>query len=90
LRGNFNRFKGGHWHDRRSGGGGFSKVQGNLSIRRSQGIPKCQSLFHRDPARRDELTGTLRGRFGKWLESLRKSVTNSPAGFQPEDATMLD
>jgi hypothetical protein len=49
-----------------------------------------QSLFHRDPARRDELTGTLRGRFGKWLESLRKSVTNSPAGFQPEDATMLD
>jgi hypothetical protein len=27
--------------------------------------------FDREPARRDELTGTLRGWFAQWLESLR-------------------
>jgi len=36
--------------------------------------------------RRDELTGTLRGSFGKWLESPRSTTANLPAGF-PEAAT---
>jgi hypothetical protein len=35
--------------------------------------------------RRDELTGTLGGSFGKWLESLRSTMANLPAGF-PEAA----
>jgi hypothetical protein len=36
--------------------------------------------------RRDDPTGTLRGSFGKWLESLRSTMANLPAGF-PEAAT---
>jgi hypothetical protein len=40
-----------------------------------------------DAGRRDELTGTLRSSFGKWLESLRSTMGNLPAGF-PEAATV--
>jgi hypothetical protein len=69
-------------------GGGFSKV-GIPAIRGSRAFVEWAS-FDCDPARRDELTGTLRGWFGKWLESLRKSLASLPSGFQPEDATMLD
>jgi len=44
------------------------------------------ATFDCDLARRDELTGTLRGWFGKWLESLRGTLAGLPARFQPEDA----
>jgi hypothetical protein len=43
------------------------------------------ATFDCDAARRDELTETLRGRFGKWLESLRDTMGRLPARF-PEDA----
>jgi hypothetical protein len=39
-----------------------------------------------DAGRDDELTGTLWGSFGKWLESLCSTMANLPAGF-PEAAT---
>ena len=35
-------------------------------------------------ARRDELTGTLRGWFAKWLESLRATLDRLPPGSPPE------
>ena len=37
------------------------------------------ATFDCEPVRRDELTGTLRGWFGKWLESLRVA-RSLPAG----------
>ena len=37
--------------------------------------------FDCDMARRDELTDTLQGWFGKWLESLRRSMESRPAKF---------
>jgi Polyketide cyclase / dehydrase and lipid transport len=43
------------------------------------------ATFDCDAARRDELIGTLQGRFGKWLESLRDTMGRLPARF-PEDA----
>jgi hypothetical protein len=39
------------------------------------------ATFDCDPARRGELTGTLQGWFGKWLESLRKSLVGSSPEF---------
>jgi hypothetical protein len=48
------------------------------------------ATFDCDPACRDELTGTLRGWFGKWLESLRKTQVSSLSRFQPEDAVAPD
>jgi hypothetical protein len=39
------------------------------------------ATFDCEPDSRDELTGTLRGWFGKWLESLRGTLENLPAGF---------
>jgi hypothetical protein len=44
------------------------------------------AAFDCDAGRRDELTGTLRNSFGKWLESRRSTMANLPAGF-PEAAT---
>jgi hypothetical protein len=46
------------------------------------------ATFDCDPGRRDELTGTLRGWFGKWLESLRDTLGSLPPKFQPEAATI--
>jgi hypothetical protein len=37
--------------------------------------------FDGEPARRDEVTETLRSWFGKWLESLRESMEPCPARF---------
>jgi hypothetical protein len=37
--------------------------------------------FDCETARRDELSATLRGWFGKWLESLRRSMETKPARF---------
>ena len=48
------------------------------------------ATFDCDPAGRDELTGTLRGWFAKWLESLRKSLARRSTGFQPENVTMVE
>jgi hypothetical protein len=42
--------------------------------------------WRNDAGHRDELAGTLRNSFGKWLESLRSAMANLPAGF-PEAAT---
>ena len=44
------------------------------------------ATFDCDAARRDELTGTLRVWFGKWLESLRTTLTKLPSGFPQEAA----
>jgi hypothetical protein len=48
------------------------------------------ATFDCDPTRRDELTETLRGWFGKWLESLRKTLAGRLCGFPPENAIMPD
>jgi hypothetical protein len=42
------------------------------------------ATFDCDPAGRDELTGTLQGWFGKWLESLRDTLERLPPRFPPE------
>ncbi len=44
------------------------------------------ATFDCDPVRRDELTGILRAWFGKWLESLRATLSNLPAGLPQEAA----
>jgi hypothetical protein len=46
------------------------------------------ATFDCDADRRDELTGTLQGWFGKWLESLRTTLSNLnlPSGFPREAA----
>lgn len=44
------------------------------------------ATFDCDAACRDELTGTLRVWFGKWLESLRTTLTKLPSGFPREAA----
>jgi hypothetical protein len=44
------------------------------------------ATFDCDAPRREELTGTLRSSFGKWLESLRCTLGSRPSGF-PETAT---
>jgi hypothetical protein len=48
------------------------------------------AIFDCDPACRDELAGTLRGWFAKWLESLRKSLVGSSPGFPTEVAADPD
>ncbi|HET7889473.1 MAG TPA: SRPBCC family protein [Bradyrhizobium sp.] len=40
--------------------------------------------FDCDVARRDEIADTLQGWFGKWLESLRRSMEVGPARFRGE------
>jgi Polyketide cyclase / dehydrase and lipid transport len=45
------------------------------------------ATFDCDAAGRDELVGTLRGWFGKWLESLRDTLGRLPPRFRPEGAT---
>ena len=45
------------------------------------------AIFDCDASRRDELTGTLRGSFGKWLESLRAALESLPPEFSGERAT---
>ena len=45
------------------------------------------ATFDCDAACRDELTGTLRVWFRKWLESLRATLTKLPSGF-PQEATI--
>jgi len=42
------------------------------------------ATFDCDTARRDELTGTLQGWFGKWLESLRATLSKLPSRFARE------
>jgi hypothetical protein len=44
------------------------------------------ATFDCEAARRDELTGILRSSFGKWLESLRASLSHSPPGSLQEAA----
>ncbi len=44
------------------------------------------ATFDCDAARRNELAGTLRAWFGKWLESLRATFSNLRPGFPPEPA----
>jgi len=44
------------------------------------------ATFDCEATLRDELTGTLGGWFGKWLESLRNTLNGLPSGF-PEAAT---
>jgi hypothetical protein len=44
------------------------------------------ATFDCDPARREELTGTLRSSFGKWLESLRSMLGGLPQRLPPEEA----
>jgi len=44
------------------------------------------ATFDCDAPRREELTGTLQGWFGKWLESLRSTLGSRPSGF-PEAAS---
>jgi hypothetical protein len=44
------------------------------------------ATFDCEAGRRDELTGTLRGSFGKWLESLRSTLGNLALEFPPEHA----
>jgi hypothetical protein len=46
------------------------------------------ATFDCDPTRRDELTGTLSGWFGEYLESLRSTLGSLPPEFPPEAATM--
>jgi hypothetical protein len=48
------------------------------------------ATFDCDPACGEELTGTLRGWFGKWLESLRKTLAGPPSGSQREAAAIKD
>ena len=50
---------------------------------------KWWATFDCEPARRDELTGTLRGWFAKWLESLRATLDRA-AGFPAERAEIRD
>ncbi len=45
------------------------------------------ATFDCDAACRDELTETLRGWFGKWLESLRTTLSHLPSRFPQEAAT---
>lgn len=42
------------------------------------------ATFDCDAARRDELTRTLQGWFGKWLSSLRATLSKPPSGFPRE------
>ena len=44
------------------------------------------ATFDCEAPRREELTGTLRGWFGKWLESLRGTLDSQPPGFPIENA----
>jgi hypothetical protein len=48
------------------------------------------AIFDCDAARRDELTGTLRASFGKWLESLRTTLSNLPTEFPRQPAIIAD
>ena len=48
---------------------------------RRQAVANLRILRRGDTGRRDELTGTFRSSFGKWLESLRGTMANLPAGF---------
>jgi hypothetical protein len=45
------------------------------------------AIFDCDAGRRDELTGTLRGSFGKWLESLRAALESLPPDLPRERET---
>jgi len=42
--------------------------------------------FDCEPLHREELTGTLQGSFGRWLESLRVEMERQPPGLPPECA----
>jgi hypothetical protein len=44
------------------------------------------ATFDCDTVRREELTATLQGSFGKWLESLRSTLGRPARGFPPQDA----
>ncbi len=44
------------------------------------------ATFDCDTVRREELTATLQGSFGKWLESLRRTLDRPARGFPPQDA----
>jgi hypothetical protein len=45
------------------------------------------ATFDCEASRRDELTGTLQGRFGTWLESLRNILRCPSLKFPAADAT---
>jgi hypothetical protein len=61
LPGNFNRFQA-----RSEASGGLAAPDGD------QTFVERWATFDGDAPRREEPTGTLRGWFGKWLESLRR------------------
>ena len=64
----------------RVGGAGESAIEDG-----DRAFVEWWAPFDCDAGRRDELTGTLRNSFGKWLESLRSTMATLPAGF-PEAA----
>jgi Polyketide cyclase / dehydrase and lipid transport len=55
-----------------------------------QAFVEWWATFDCDPARREELTATLLGWFGKWLESLRKSLAGPSPEFPREVAAAQD
>jgi hypothetical protein len=55
-----------------------------------QAFVEWWATFDCDPVRRDELTATLQGWFGKWLESLRKSLAGPSPEFPLEVAAAQD
>ncbi|WP_244562003.1 SRPBCC family protein [Bradyrhizobium lablabi] len=44
------------------------------------------ATFDCEPLRREELTGTLQGSFGRWLESLRATLQSQAHSLRSEDA----
>ena len=55
------------------------------AIDRDRAFAEWWATFDCDTPRQDELAGTLRGSFGKWLESLRGTLVSRPSGL-PEAA----
>jgi|SRR5450432_18899 hypothetical protein len=62
------------------GGAGESRIEDG-----DRAFAEWWATFDCDTPRQDELAGTLRGSFGKWLESLRGTLVSRPSGL-PEAA----
>jgi len=70
LPGNFNRFQ--VWSE---------ALDGLAAIDGAQAFVAWWATLDGDAPRREELAETLRGWFGKWLESLRSTLGSRPSGF---------
>jgi hypothetical protein len=70
LPGNFNRFQ--VWSE---------ASDGSAAIDGARAFVEWWATFGGGAPRREEPTGTLRGWFGKWLESLRSTLVSRPPGF---------